>query len=55
MKDTRKINKLIGLKKSTVAKLIVHGDPILEGVVQQVALLEGIVDKKEFTAELLDY
>ena len=55
MNNKDKINKLIGLKKSTVAKLIANGDQIHEGVVRQVALLEGTTDKEEFTAELLDY
>jgi hypothetical protein len=49
-----KKSKLIGLSKSTVAKLIANGNQIKGGVVQRFVLLEDAVEKKEFTTELID-
>ena len=49
-----KKSKLIGLRKSTVAKLIVSGNQIKEGIVQRFVLLDDAVEKKEFTTELID-
>ncbi|MEP0264416.1 hypothetical protein [Dokdonia sp.] len=49
-----KKSKLIGLRKSTVAKLIASGNQIKGGAAQQFVLLEDAVEKREFTTELID-
>ena len=49
-----KNSKRIGLRKSTVAKLIANGNQIKGGVLQRFVLLEDAVEKREFTTELID-
>ncbi len=47
--------KLVGLRKSTLAKLIASRNQIQGGAVQRFALIDDLEDPKEFAEESLDY